>query len=163
MARTIDETIGREALVELVSRGPRTFVQTYNTVAPDTMRILEIPEPTPLSDFQRLRREALEESGDLVIAELERMRSEGIVPTSSQGYLLLSTGFLLIERGEPEIAILLFDYFVSAFPEMAYGYFGFGEAYSGTGQLDEAAEYYREALRLDPTRLAAEAALRKLR
>ena len=40
MAQTIDEKLGRQALVETISEGPRSFIQKYNSVAAEDMKIV---------------------------------------------------------------------------------------------------------------------------
>ena len=40
MASIIDDKLGREALVETVKTGPRSFISEYNNVAEDEMKLL---------------------------------------------------------------------------------------------------------------------------
>ncbi|UCE61363.1 MAG: hypothetical protein JSU63_06370 [Phycisphaerales bacterium] len=41
MAQTIDEKLGRQALVQTISEGPRAFIHKYNALAPQDMKIVE--------------------------------------------------------------------------------------------------------------------------
>jgi hypothetical protein len=43
MARTIEGKAGRKALVETITKGPRSFVATYNACVPAAGRIFELP------------------------------------------------------------------------------------------------------------------------
>jgi len=42
MARTIDGKSGRKALIDTITKGPRSFVATYNALVPATERIVEL-------------------------------------------------------------------------------------------------------------------------
>lgn len=57
MAKTIDQRLGRKALVESIERGPEWFVQAYNSVAEPGMKIrcdgtptVLVPKSTPTRD-----------------------------------------------------------------------------------------------------------------
>ncbi|MHC4628761.1 MAG: DUF5700 domain-containing putative Zn-dependent protease, partial [Planctomycetota bacterium] len=60
MARTIDEKSGRDTLVETIRTGPRCFIDTYNSLAEEEMKVCQLPSPEELTIFQRLRRAAIE-------------------------------------------------------------------------------------------------------
>jgi len=40
MAKTIDEKLGRNTLVATISKGPRHFLSTYNSLADEKLRVL---------------------------------------------------------------------------------------------------------------------------
>lgn len=50
MAKTIDEKIGREALVNIIRKGPSSFINTYNSIAPDDLKIVtfKVSEELPI-------------------------------------------------------------------------------------------------------------------
>jgi hypothetical protein len=43
MARTIERKAGRKVLIETITKGPRSFVATYNACVPAAERIFELP------------------------------------------------------------------------------------------------------------------------
>jgi hypothetical protein len=42
MARTIDEKLGRNALVETISSGPKSFLRTYNSLVEGKLRVFDL-------------------------------------------------------------------------------------------------------------------------
>ena len=60
MARTIEERLGKAALVATVAEGPASFVRAYNSVAEPNMRVAYQPPPVPEgSAYLELRKAAL--------------------------------------------------------------------------------------------------------
>jgi hypothetical protein len=41
MAKTIDEKLGRDALVAAIPKGPRSFLHTYNSLVDEKLRVLD--------------------------------------------------------------------------------------------------------------------------
>jgi tetratricopeptide (TPR) repeat protein len=163
MARTIDEKMGRPALVETIVMGPRSFIQTYNSLAVKGSRIHEFEEPRSLTVYQKIKKGVAEIDYDSVRAYLEEIKGEEKRPGGTAGFTLISTGFHLLHQGEADLAVEVFSEHIRLFPENAFGYFGLGESYKQMGEKDLAAESYQRALEMDPTRLYAEKALSELR
>jgi hypothetical protein len=42
MARTIDEKLGRNALIETISKGPQFFLRTYNSLVEEKLRVFDL-------------------------------------------------------------------------------------------------------------------------
>jgi tetratricopeptide (TPR) repeat protein len=151
MARTIDEQLGRESLVETVAQGPRSFVTKYNRVAKAGREIHEFPEPAELSPIQLLRQAALQGDLEGVAAEIETIEAAEIdEPGGAVFEHLMSTGLLLLEEDQTELALEVFQLMVSLFPEHPYSYLYLGDAYSQLGVWTEADEAYQQALEIDP-------------
>jgi tetratricopeptide (TPR) repeat protein len=151
MARMIDQNLGREALVETVRRGPRSFVETYNMVAEGGMRVYEIGEPAELSAIQALRLAAIEGEMEAVETTLDRMRSEGIENPGGETFEhLVSAGLVLLKNEEPGAAIEVFELLVGLFPEHPDSYLYLSEAYTRNGDMEEADEATAKAVEIDP-------------
>jgi hypothetical protein len=151
MARTIDVTLGRDVLVETVSRGPQSFIKTYNTVAEDGMRICEIPEPAELSAIQVLRQAAIQANWDVFAEALNVISTAGIENPGGETFEhLTSTGLLLLKEEQSNLAVDVFQLMVSLFPDHPYSYLYLGDAYTQMGDLDKAQEAYLQVLEIDP-------------
>lgn len=151
MARTIDEGLGRDILVETVSRGPGSFIATYNTVAEDGMEVFEIPEPEDLSAIQVLREAAIQGDLEVLADAIYVIRTEGIENPGGETFEhLASTGLLLLKMEQSSSAVDVFQIMVSLFPDHPYSYLYLGDAYTQNGELDKAQEAYSRAMELDP-------------
>jgi tetratricopeptide (TPR) repeat protein len=150
MARTIDEKLGRDALAETVSIGPKSFIRTYNSVAEEGMMIHELKEPIDLSPLQALRKAAVEEDDVALEKVLIEIREEGMSnPGGATFEHLVSTGLVLQSQGKHDFALEVFELLVSHFPDYAYSYVYLGDSYAETGEMDQAQEAYRQAIKLD--------------
>ena len=151
MARTIDETLGRDVLVETASKGPRSFITTYNTVAEDGKRVYEIPEPEDLSAIQALRQAAIQGNWDVLAETINTISTAGIEDPGGETFEhLTSTGLLLLKNEQSNLAVEVFRLMVSLFPDHPYSYLYLGNAYTQKGDLDKAQEAYLRALEIDP-------------
>jgi hypothetical protein len=151
MARTIDEALGRDVLVETVGKGPRSFIATYNTVAEDGRRIYEIPEPEELSMIQVLRQAAINGDMDTLSDTINEIYTTGIENPGGETFEhLTSTGLLLLKNGQPGLAVDVFQLMVSLFPDHPYSYLYLGDAYTQKGDLDEAQQAYLRVQEIDP-------------
>jgi len=52
MAQTIDESYGRDSLINAVCTGPRKFINLYNSLVTDDLKITEFQLPETISDYQ---------------------------------------------------------------------------------------------------------------
>ena len=150
MARTIDEKLGREALAETVSRGPRSFIRVYNSVAEEGMDVHEIEDPVLLVPFQVLRKSAVEKD----YVELERvlggLREEGNMNSGGIEFEhLMSTGLVLQSQEQHDLAIEVFGLMVLLFPDHPSSHIYLGDVYAEMGWVKEAQEAYRRAQELD--------------
>ena len=151
MARTIDEGLGRDILVETIRRGPRSFITAYNTVAEDGMEIYEIPEPEKLSAIQVLRQAAIEGDLEVLADTIYTISTEGIENPGGETFEhLASTGLLLLKMEQSSSAVDVFQIMVSLFPDHPYSYLYLGDAYTQNGDADKAQEAYSRAVVIDP-------------
>jgi hypothetical protein len=151
MARTIDETLGRDVLVETVSKGPQSFIKTYNTIAEEGMRVYEIPEPVELSAIQALRQAAIQGNWAVLAEVLHVISTAGIENPGGETYEhLASTGLLLLKEVQSDLAVDVFQFMASLFPDHPYSYLYLGDAYTQMGDLDKAQEAYLWAFEIDP-------------
>jgi hypothetical protein len=150
MAGTIDEKLGREALAETVSIGPRYFIRIYNSVAEEGMKIHELEEPIDLSPMQALRKAAIEEDDVILEKVLATIREEGISKPSGAAFEhLQSTVLVLQSQDRLDSALEIFGLLVSLFPDHALSHVYLGDAYVEMGEMALAQEAYREAIKLD--------------
>ncbi|MGD8850607.1 MAG: tetratricopeptide repeat protein [Anaerolineales bacterium] len=151
MARTIDETLGRNVLVETVSRGPHSFITTYNTVAENGMKFYEISESGELSSIQVLRQAAIQGNLDVLVDTITTISETGIENPGGEIFEhLTSTGLLLLKNEQSSSAVEVFELMVSLFPDHPYSYLYLGDAYTQKGYFDSAEEAYNRALEIDP-------------
>jgi len=152
MALTIDENLGRDVLVETVSKGPRSFIATYNTVAKDGMEVYEIPEPEELSAIQVLRQAAIQGDMDMLTDTVNLINRAGIEnPDGAVFEHLTSIGLILLKNKQSDLAVEVFQLMISLFPYHPYSYMYLGDAYNENGDIDKALEAYGQAREFDPT------------
>jgi Flp pilus assembly protein TadD len=138
-------------LVETVSRGPQSFIKTYNTIAEDGMRVYEIPESVERSAIQVLRQAAIQTNWDVLAEALNVISTAGIENPGGETFEhLTSTGLLLLKEEQSNLAVDVFQLMVSLFPDHPYSYLFLGDAYTQMGDLDKAQEAYLQVLEIDP-------------
>lgn len=149
MARTIDERLGRAALVRTMGMGPRTFIRTYNTLAESGLRIHEYRLAESLSAYQRLREAVV--GGDYeTVSNIVAMVAADEAGDDPAVHVLNTTGWLLLYRGQRDLAEQVFKQYARLFPDSSNPYEGLGKIYLVEGHLDLAAEAFRELLRVSP-------------
>jgi hypothetical protein len=151
MARVIDEELGRDALVETVSQGPRSFIETYNSVADRGMEVYEVDEPETLSDIQALRKAAVNRDYGAVQETIDRMAEENGLNRGGETFEhLSSTGLVLLHDRQPDLAVQVLRLLVAVFPDHPHSHVHLGDSLSQSGETAEAQASYRLALELDP-------------
>lgn len=162
MARTIDEQLGRKALVGTIAEGPLCFVDRYNGLVRETMRVVSFGMPAQPSLLQQLRSAALDHDHaafDKVTTEIKAEREE-LSPTTQLRIERIGYGMQL--RGTYDWAIAIFKFEVALFPESASSYDRLAEAYLKSGDTGNAIRYYRQALKIDPGLKDAQKMLKEL-
>lgn len=154
-ARTIEQSGGREALLDAMRRGPRAFVSAYNDAAAAGERLTEFPLPPELSPFQRMRGAAL--AGDIeamrrAMADAKAHCAEGGEPV---GHSLQTTGCLLLHRRNADAAIEVFDLYRELVSSASNPYEGLAAAHLMRGDREQAASLCRELLTRSPGNVAA--------
>ncbi len=155
MARTIDEQLGREALVATVAEGPRAFVRTYNEIADANMRLVEFAEPIELSRHQRIRKAALEQDAVTLQSLLKEYTSGQVEAESALEHTLVSVGLLLQHYGAIDVAIQTLEANAVVHPQSSAAYQYLADAYGRGGFRQKAAAAYRKSIDLDPDGICA--------
>lgn len=160
MAKTIDEKVGRELLIETIKHGPMSFVSTYNQLVKPELRVYEFKLSDILSTYQLLKQAVLNNDLNLfndLKKEIKRSNKE----MNLEGKLR-SLGYSMLHRGKNQWAIRIFKLNVELFPESANDYDSLGEVYMKVGENELAIENYKKSLQLDPQNENAVKMLRKL-
>ena len=76
---------------------------------------------------------------------------------------LNSLGYQLLNQGEKQAAVRIFELNTMEFPTSSNTYDSLGEAYSKIGQKERAIQAYTKAVELDPNNLNSRRMLRKLK
>ena len=155
MARTIDETLGREALVATVEEGPRDFVHTYNGLVDPAMRLFEFEAPREFSRQQRIRQSALDGDYETLLSVLSTYTQERTEPETSLENTLVSTGILLQHRGQMELAYTVLETNLAVFPQSSAACQFLGDAYARGGLNDRARACYEKSIKLEPNGICA--------
>jgi hypothetical protein len=162
MARKIDVTLGRDALVGTIEQGPRAFVALYNTIAADGQEILEFPAPTERSVSTRMYEHLLANpEGDLDPFSDEL---DGLVDKDERSVAnaMNRLVYKLLYRGHSSQAAVVGRKALELFPGDADLYDTVAEVAMRSGDRDRAIELYRRSLDLDPTNTNAEKYLAEL-
>ena len=161
IARTIDQRLGREALVKTVSAGPRTFIATYNEMVSEDQKVIELPLEEPLTDFQQMRKAAVD--GDYVrLRKTLKTIRENKASQKPVGHPLEMTGHLLLERDSLDLAREVFEIYEELFPKHGNPYEGLAETYLIKGDSLKAIEYFRKLIEVVPGHAHAREELVKL-
>jgi hypothetical protein len=155
MARTIDERLGRDALVSTVAEGPRAFVRRYNEIADGGMRLVEFEEPAELSQHQRIRRAALNQDAATLENLLKDYTSGEVEAESALEHTLVSVALLLQHRGAIDLAIGTLEANAVVHPQSSAAYQYLADAYERGGLRQKAAVAYRKSIDLDPDGICA--------
>jgi tetratricopeptide (TPR) repeat protein len=152
MARTIDQKLGRAALVSTIVKGPLSFVDTYNKLAPKEEQILRFSGPDKNSSILRLKAAAL--GGD--DAAVEQLKLQMAVEYSGKEKILANSLNLLgyniyFVFTDAEAAIRVLNIATFFNPEAAYIWDTIGEIYFLDEDYRNSEKFYRKALQIDPS------------
>ena len=155
MARTIERAGGRDALARAFRSGPRSFVAAYNRLAGEDARVVEYPASAALSAYQELRRSAV--AGDYramrrAVTAIRTLREGGGRPV---GHALNTTGYLLLSRHEPDLAVEVFSLYREQFPRHPNPLEGLARAHLLRGDRMRAEAACRDLLALSPSNIFA--------
>ena len=148
MAKTIDEKLGREALVSLIRKGPSSFINTYNAIAPDDLKIVtfKVSEELPIElkmkqallkndmeDFNYLKKE-------LINADLDSLMEQKLDD--------MANIFIDAEKNTEAIEILRLN--TVLFPSSWNVYQRLGERLVISGNKKEAIKNFQKSVELNP-------------
>lgn len=161
MARTIDEKSGRTALVETISTGSRAFLDTYNNLVEEDMRIYKFKVGEDRSIYEKLRRAALEKdykTCKILFSEIRKLKpgTEDRIP-----FKLYRVGHVLMLRDESDLAIELWDLFLELYPKSGDAFNALGMIYLKQGKRELALKQFKKALKVQPENLHAFEMLRR--
>ena len=150
VARTIDDQRGRDALIETITMGPLAFVDTYNGLVDETMKVFAFGKSEPHLLIQKLKSAAdRSDHGDFENIVGEMKTSQADLPSGTQRRIRrLGWGMLYQENFEWAIAI--FEVLLDLFPESAASYCSMAEVHLRIGNKENAIHYYNQALKVDP-------------
>jgi tetratricopeptide (TPR) repeat protein len=150
MAQAIEEELGIEALVGTVSEGPRSFIQVYNSVADEGMKIQEIEDSEDLTPIQNLRKAAVDEDYGMIERIMVSLQEDGISnPGGIEFESIMSTGLVLQSQDKLDLSNAVFELLVEIFPDYPSSYIYLGDSYAGIGEIENAKDAYRKASELD--------------
>jgi len=151
MARTIDQNLGRAALVSTIEFGPLSFIDTYNELVPKEEQILRFPGPNKNSSILRLKEAALS-GDDSAIDEIKlEMATKNAGKEKQLAASLNSLGYKLYYVFEnPEAAIKVLTIGTEFDPNAAYILDSIGEIYLLEKDYLSSEKFCRKALELDP-------------
>ncbi len=162
MARTIDQQMGRDALVNTIRTGPLNFVSTYNSVTSKDRKVFEFRLPENLSATQRLKQAYLKGNQDEAGRLIEELAShkERIDPSIEDK--INSLGYMMLNQKRYQDAIDLLTLNVTLFPSSSNAYDSLGEAFLKKGDKELALRNYRKAVELDPANSGARHTIEEL-
>jgi tetratricopeptide (TPR) repeat protein len=162
MARTIDQKLGREALLATVVTGPLSFVDTYNGLVEKNARLPVFARPADgglISDLKKAAFEGDRPAFKKVAGRLKKDKGSRTPVTESR---LVKIGYGMIYAQDYDIAIAVFKLNTELFPGSANAYDCLAEAYLKKGDRKKAISLYRKALEVDPQFGNAERMLKEL-
>jgi tetratricopeptide (TPR) repeat protein len=150
MSRTIDEQLGRDALIETITTGPLCFVDTYNGLVDETMKVFAFGKSVPLSLIQRLK-SAADRSDHTDFENIANGMKTNIdsLPSGIRRRIR-RLGWGMLYQEDFEWAMAIFKVILDLFPESAVSYCSLAEAHLRSGNKENAIRCYKQALKVDP-------------
>ncbi|MBE0674517.1 MAG: tetratricopeptide repeat protein [Bacteroidales bacterium] len=151
MSKTIEDKLGHEALVKTIAIGPLNFVDTYNRLVEDEMKVYAFKKPTGKTLLQQLKSAVFDENKTEFIRvadDITRLKEE--LPSNAQSNIE-RIGYGMMYKERYEWAVSIFTLNADLFHESANAWDCLAEAYLTAGDIDSATKYYRHALAVDPT------------
>lgn len=162
MARTIDEQLGRNALIETIAVGPLAFVETYNGLVSDSLKMFVFGKSVPVPLIQDLKsavRNNDRAAFDTIVAGIKTGGDD--VPPEIQGRIR-GLGYCMYRQENYEWAVALLKVAVDYFPESARSYIMLALAYRDYGNKERAVHYFNQSLKVDPDNAYAKMMLKNL-
>lgn len=163
MARTIDEKLGREALLGTMVTGPLSFVDTYNGLVEKEARLPVFVRPSGGSLISDLKKAAFEGDRSAFKKAAGRLKKDIGGRTQETESRLVKIGYGMIYTQDYDLAIDVFKLNTELFPGSANAYDCLAEAYLKSGDKKKAIHFYEQALKIDPKFTNAENMLKELR
>jgi tetratricopeptide (TPR) repeat protein len=151
MAKTIDERLGRDALIATVAEGPRSFVRVYNSLVDGRRRIHEFQTDEDRSTGQALRSAALADDPGQFKRLLSRIRRDPPDEDRIQWFLWSAANALRL-RGRLDLAVETYETLLQFNPESADAFDGLGLIHLQQHEKDLALLCFRKSAALEPHR-----------
>ncbi len=149
MAQSIDQELGREALIRTVAEGPLTFVETYNKIVRKGMKIHEFKRPGTITLAYKIKYAVLDHDLEL-FNQLAGQLKSGDPLDKDVWTVLYRTGFSQMYLQHWPWAFRIFNFLVKIEPENADNWNFLADAYMESGDLEQAEKYNKKAMAIDP-------------
>ncbi len=162
MAQTIDEKLGRDSLVNALCTGPRKFINLYNSLVTEDLKLTEFLPPAKISEYQHLRLALINDDNQKfetiklsLIQNKESLNSVFESKINSHAYDFI--GF------DNDNAQKLFELNTVLFPNSANVWDSLGEFEMEQGNINLAIKYYEKVLEIDSNNANAKNKLEELK
>lgn len=149
MAKTIDEKLGRESLIETIATGPLNFVEVYNELAETDYKIFTFTYSKDQLILQQIKKTVIDKNPDEFQYLIKNLAKLEKLPTNTEKFLV-KLGYQMIYLKDYFWAIEVFKRNTELFPESANAYDCLAEAYLKSGDKQQAIKFYNLALKKDP-------------
>jgi len=163
MARTIDEKLGRDALLETVVMGPLSFIDIYNSLVENELKVATFAKPDKNTLLAELKTAAFEDNKKAFARAADKIRTDKEARVPATEARLIKLGYGMVYMEDYNMAIDVFKLNTELFPGSANAYDCLAEAYLKSGDKKKAIRYYEQALKADPKFSNAEKMLKELR
>lgn len=164
MAQTIDDELGRAVLVETIIQGPRSFVNTYNTIADNHLKVFEFKSSLKTTSvYRKLRESIIQKDYKRFETLMGKIKENVSTPDKDVEYTLNRIGGLLFYQGEVELAMEVFRLNLKYFPKSLGAYSDLGDCFLKRGDTNEAVKVYEKILEMDPLNIDIERKLKILK
>jgi len=148
MAKTIDEKLGREALVTIIRKGPSSFINTYNSIAPDDLKIVTFKVSEELPIEFKLKQALLKNDMNEFNKLKKELKNADIDSLMEQKLTHVANIFTDAEKHAEAIEILKLN--IVLFPSSWNVYHSLGESFVISGNKKEAIKNFQKAVELNP-------------
>ncbi len=148
MAKTIDKKLGREALVSLIRKGPLSFINTYNSLASDDLKIVtfNVSEELPI---EHKMKQALLKDDMKDFNNLKKKLENAVLDSLMEQKLdYVASLFLDAEKYDEAIEILRLN--TVLFPSSWKVYQSLGEGFVISDNQKEAIKNFQKSIELNP-------------
>ncbi len=151
MAKSIDEMLGRQALINTITAGPLSFVDTYNSIVNKDLEVRDFQTSEVMIPISRLKSAAIDmdyEGFNKSLVDLANSKNDLMDKHRKE---LERLGYGLILEKKYEWAIKVFEADTLLFSNHPNPYDCLAEAYLKSGNTSMAIKYYQVALHKDPS------------
>ena len=148
MAKTIDEKLGREALASITRKGPSSFINTYNSIAPDDFKIATFKVSEELPIEHKMKQALLKNDMKDFNYLKQKLINADIDSLMEQKLDYIADVFLDADKNTEAIEIMKLN--TVLFPSSWSAYHSLGESLVNSGNKKEAIKYFKKSVELNP-------------